>query len=140
VAAVTCLGVVECLDRVNHDKIGAMAFWDIVTLVIPCAQVGSDSTAGMAVETKLLFVALIAVGSGCVGYVFMALNPECAMVGRHAFAFMALAAFADFHLGIVFMGLFCGLACSLLLGLTFRRFISDGNMGRKGRQSKKHKN
>jgi hypothetical protein len=138
-AAVTCLGVVKCLDRVNHDKVGAMAFGDIVTLVIPRTQVWIDAATGMAVKTERLFVALIAVAPGCVGDVFMTLNPECTMVGRHAFFFVALAAFANFHLGVVFMGLFCGLACSLLLGLIFRRFFGDGNMGHKGRQSKKHK-
>jgi len=124
---------------VNHDKVGSVAFGDIVALVIPRAQVWIDATTGMAVETERLFVALIAVTPGRVGDVFMTINPECTMVGRHAFSFVALAAFTDTHLGVVFMGLFCGLACSLLFGLIFRRFFSDGNMGHKGRQSKKHK-
>jgi len=151
VAAITALGIIQGLDRVNGEKVGAVAFRYIIAPVISGAKIRIDSATGMTVETEGLLVTLGTVAPGRAGYVTMASNPVCVMVGRHAFSLMAFAAFLNLHLGVFFMGLLCGLACSLLLGLLcgraysfllrliFRRFLGEGKMRYKGRQSKKHK-
>jgi len=58
VAAITALGIVLGLDRVNGEKVGAVAFRHIIALVISDTQVRIDSATGMAVETEGLLVAL----------------------------------------------------------------------------------
>jgi len=111
VAAVTALGIVQGFDRVNGDKVAAVAFRHIISLVIPGAQVRVDAAAGMAVETERLLVALGAVAPGLAGHQPVPANPISVMVGRNTLSLVALAAFGDLHFGVVFMGLFRGLAC-----------------------------
>jgi hypothetical protein len=80
VAAFTGLRVVQGLDRVDHDKVGAVASRNIIPLVIPGTQVRIDPATGMAVEAEGLLVALGAVAPGIVGHGTMSPDPVCIMV------------------------------------------------------------
>jgi hypothetical protein len=80
VAAFTCLGVVKSLDRVDHDKVGAVASGNIIPLVIPGTQVRIDPAAGMAVEAEGLLVTLGTVAPGIIGHSTMSPDPVCIMV------------------------------------------------------------
>jgi len=80
VAAFACLGGVQGLDRVDHDKVSAVASGNIIPLVIPGAQVRIDPATGMAVEAEGLLVALGTVAPGIVGHDPMSPDPVFVMV------------------------------------------------------------
>jgi hypothetical protein len=80
VTAFTGLGVVKGLDRVDHDKVGAVASGNIIPLVIPGTQVRIDPATGMAVEAEGLLVALGTVAPGIIGNDAMSPDPVCVMV------------------------------------------------------------
>ena len=75
VATLAALGIISSLDRMNIYPVAPVAFRFVIAAKLLYRQVVSRPAAGMAIETKLLNMALLAI-LGCLARNYpMASNP-----------------------------------------------------------------
>jgi len=113
-AAITLLRVALRLDRVNGNKVTAMAFWCVIALEgVPC-QINTGTTALVAIKAPLLLMALTAIVAGLAGQDPVAADEIRIMVDCNAFRLMAGVALPDRHVFIFGMiGLLFGIGLLL---------------------------
>ena len=99
-AAIAALRIVQGLDRMDIDKITAMAFGDIIPAKGSYREIRVYPTALVAIETERLIVALGAVSARLACQDAVASHPVTIMVGRYSFALVAAVALGNLHVGV----------------------------------------
>jgi hypothetical protein len=102
-ATVALLWIAPCLDRVDRNKVAAMAFGFIIAPCISLTQVVACAAALMAIKAPLLLMTLAAIVAGFTCQHTVPAQEVCVMVGCNAFSFMTAVAIP--HRGIFILGM-----------------------------------
>ena len=99
-APIAALRIIQSLDRMDIDKIAAMAFGDIIPAKGSYSEIRIYPTALVTIETERLIVALRAVSARLACQDAVAACPVTVMVGRYSFTLVAAVALDNLHVGV----------------------------------------
>jgi hypothetical protein len=102
-ATVALLGIALCLDRVDGNKVTAMAFGLIIAPCISLSQGVACASALVTIKTPLLLMTLAAIIAGLAGQYPVPPDIIRVMVSCNAFGFMAAVALPDRNVFILGM-------------------------------------